>query len=321
LHQVVVGVVMDDKGHPVCSEMWPGNTADVTTLVPVARRLKERFGVDSVCIVADRGMVSDKNIKTLKDLGWRYIIGARMRSDGEVRDEVLGRAGRYSEVVGLGDEGGRSPLKVKEVMVEGERYVVCINEDQAKKDRFDREAIVAALEDQIKKGAKTLVGNRGYRKFLAVEGGRFSIDREKLKEEARFDGKWVLRTNMDLPSDEIALRYKQLNDVESAFRAMKSTLDTRPVFHQLTETIRGHVFCSFLALVLRKELLDLLAEQDKKQEWNDLIRDLSALMEMNATAADGKQFLIRNEARPAAKAAFAVCGVALPPVVRSATLA
>jgi len=117
--------------------------------------------------------------------------------------------------------------------------VVCLNEDQATKDRHDREAVVAALRDALSKGDKSLVGNKGYRKYLRSGGKQFAVDEDKIEEEARYDGKWVLTTNMDLPSAEVALKYKQLWMVEDVFRSMKSLLDTRPIYHKCDETIRG----------------------------------------------------------------------------------
>lgn len=165
---MIVGMILDNEGNPVCSEMWPGNTTDAATLLPVARRMKEEFGVGRVCVVADRGMISKGTINELEsaECGMDYILGARMRSVNEVKRNVLGRSGRYREVW---PERARakdpSPLKVKEVMVEGRRYIVCRNEEQARKDRADREAIVASLRDQLKKGDKSLIGNKGYRRY------------------------------------------------------------------------------------------------------------------------------------------------------------
>ena len=107
----------------------------------------------------------------------------------------------------------------------------------------------------MKKGDKSLVGNKGYRRFLATHGDdRFVIDRAKAEEDVKFDGVFVLRTNADLSPLEAMLCYKQLWRVERAFRTSKGLFATRPIFHKLDETIRGHVSCSFLALVLKKEL-------------------------------------------------------------------
>jgi transposase len=316
LKQMVVGVVLDTEGHPLCCELWPGNTTDVKSLVPIASRLKKRFAIGRVCVVADRGMISAATLAQLEEQSWDYILGARMRTAAEVRDEVLSRAGRYQVVHPKGGKKDPSPLKVKEVMIWDRRYIVCLNEDQAKKDAADREAILGGLRNQLPKGDKALVGNKGYRKFLKTEGKHFRIDEEKIKEEARYDGKWVLRTSTDLPAAEVALKYKQLWMVEDIFRTMKSLLETRPIYHKRDETIRGHVFCSFLALVLRKELQDRLDAQGTDVEWADLIRDLDALEEVTVEQGD-KRFLLRTEPRTGCTAAFRAAGVALPPTLRA----
>ena len=317
LKQMVVGMVLDRNGDPICSELWPGNTADVKSLVPIVERLKSRFGIGSVCIVADRGMISAETLAEVELRKWQYILGVRMRSSTEAK-AVVARAGRYAEVHPKSDDrDDPSPLKVKEVWVEDtRRYVVCVNEDQATKDRHDREAVVASLREALSHGDKSLVGNKGYRKYLRAGGKQFAVDEDKIQEEARYDGKWVLTTNTDLPTDEVALKYKQLWMVEDVFRSMKSLLDTRPIFHQRDETIRGHVFCSFLALLLRKELQDRLARKEWKLEWADVVRDLDNLNEMKIAIND-KSFVFRGQSSGVAGKVFQACGVALPPVLRS----
>ena len=126
----------------------------------------------------------------------------------------------------------------------------------------------------------------------------------------------MLTTNTDLPTHEVALKYKQLWMVEAVFRSMKSLLDTRPIFHKCDETIRGHVFCSFLALLLRKELEDRLGRKGWKLEWADVIRDLDNLIEMEV-AINGKGYVFRGQTAGVAGKVFQACGVALPPVLRS----
>ena len=295
--QIVVAVVLYDEGNPVCSEIMPGNTTEATILVPIAKRLKSRFGIERVCIVADRGMISNETITQIEAMGWYYILGARMRRVIEVRDEVLSRGGRYMELFGKREfSSDPSPLEVKEVTIEDRRYIVCRNEEEARKDQYDREAIVKALREQLKQGDKSLVGNKGYRRYL--KGGKegFSVDEDKIAEDARFDGKWVLRTNTDLGAWETAIQYKQLWTVEEIFRTMKSTLDTRPIFHHFDQTIRGQVFCSFLALVLRKSLHDKLEQRKYKIEWADIVRDIDAIEEIEV-GHEGKTFIIRTETK------------------------
>ena len=322
LKQMIVGAVLDEEGRPICCELWPGNTTDVTTLIPVVDRLRSRFGVTKVCIVADRGMISKETIEELEkeQRGWQYILGARMRSQNEVKDEVLARAGRYRVVhPERQTSADPAPLKVKEVRVEGRRYIVCLNEDEARKDAADREAIVASLQEKLRGGEKSLVGNKGYRRYLSSTGAdHFQIDEAKIKQEARYDGKWVLRTNADLDAAEVALQYKRLWMVEAWFRSSKSLLQTRPIYHKCDETIRGHVFCSFLALVLRQELEVRLAKDDHNFEWADVIQDLDRL-QMVEVEQDGKRFLLRGEVQGSCGTVFRAAGVAVPPTVQQAT--
>src|SRR5574340_301875 len=319
LRQMVVAVVLDGRGRPICCELWPGNTTDVRTLLPVIDRLKQRFHIRSICIVADRGMISAKTIGQLQAAhrDTRYILGARLRAVKEIYEEVLGRPGRYREVYGPKQNSkDPSPLKVKEVWVQERRYIICYNEDQAKKDACDREAILAGLRDRLRQGAVALVGNRGYRKFLRTRsGGGFEIDEAKAAWEARFDRKWVLRTDTELSPTDCALRYKYLWMVEQSFRDCKSVLQTRPIYHRCDETIRGHVFCSFLALMLLKELLGRIERRGWEVEWERLRNDLDALEEITIQTA-GRSFVVRSVTEGAAGKAIQAAGVALGPAVR-----
>ncbi len=209
LKQMVVGAVLDGEGQPVCCELWPGNTCDVTSLVPIVERLRTRFAIGELCVVADRGMISQPTLGDLEAQGWRYILGARMCRHKEVREEVLARGRPLSRGPSTRcPRPGPCPPAGQEVNVEGRRYVVCLNEAQKRKDEADRAAILAALREKLKQGDKALIGNRGFRKYLAGQGERFVIDEQAVRREARYDGKWVLRTNTDLTAAEVALKYK-----------------------------------------------------------------------------------------------------------------
>ena len=316
LNQMVVGAIIDDKGRPVCCEMWPGNTTDVKTLIPVTDRIRKRFGINSFCVVADRGMISADTVEELEGRHIAYILGTRMRRVNEIKFDVLSRGGRYSEVYPEGlTSKDPSPLKVKEILHNDKRYIVCMNTRQARKDAADREAIIASLKEQLKKGPKSLVGNKGYRKYLKLDKGSARIDMDKVKYESRFDGKWVLTTNTDLPTEKIALKYKELWQVERVFRDVKTMLHTRPVYHQKDENIRGHVFCSFLALVLRKELERRLNAAGHVYEWSDIKQDLKALQQVTIEE-DGKRLAIRSECKGVCGKVFQSVGVALPPTIK-----
>jgi transposase len=318
LRQMVVGVVLDDNGNPVCSELWPGNIADVKSLVPVATRLRDRFGIQNICIVADRGMISAKTIEELERMKWSYILGVRMRVVKGIRQNVLTDWQYFRQVYPeRTNSTDPAPLKVKQVWHEGKRYIVCHNEEEARKDRHAREAIVAALRDQLRQGDKSLVGNKGYRRFLKISGSHFEVDEDRIGDDALFDGRYVLQTNMELEPAQVAMQYKQLWIVEDIFRTMKSLMDTRPVYHKCDDTIRGHVFCSFLALVIRKRLQDMIGRKGWKLEWDHVVRDVDAISRVTVNH-EGKRFVIRTEAAGTAGKVFQAAGVALPPVLQNA---
>jgi transposase len=316
-YQMIVGVVLDEAGMPISCEMWPGNTADVNTLLPVVERLKNRFGITDFCVVADRGMVSEDTIEQLEKNNLSYILGARMKLVKEIGEQVLTRPGSYCEIYPEdGSSKGPDPLKVKDVRVYGgKRYILCYNERQAFKDASDRELILEGLKEKIKSNPKSLVQNKGYQKYLKIKQGAMVIDQEKVDNESRFDGKWVLRTNTALKADQVALKYKELWQVEQVFRDVKSVLETRPVYHRLDETIRGHVFCSFLALILKKELDRRLQANDYNFEWNEIREDLKSLQEVMIKSQD-KTMILRTQVKGACGKIFQSTGVAIPPTIR-----
>lgn len=202
--------------------------------------------------------------------------------------------------------------------VEGRRYIVCLNDGEARKDAADREAIVASLREKLRTGEKSLVGNKGYRRYLSSTGSdHFRIDEAKIEEEARYDGKCVLRTNMDLETAEVALQYNRLWMVEAWFRSSESLLQTRPIYHKCDETLRGHVFCSFLALVLHQELEVRLAKDGHDFEWADVIQDMESL-QIVEVKQDGKRFLLRSEFQGTCGTVYRAAGVAVPPTVQQA---
>src|SRR5882724_9801836 len=304
LRQMILAVVIDGDGRPVCSEMWPGNTADVTTLIPVIDRLSRRFAIQRVCVIADRGLISAETLAELEARRLLYILGVRERSDKLVRKLVLDDPAPFVPLV-IDKRGRQVDYEAKAVVLAGRRYIVCRNHQEAEKDEADRAAILAALKRQLAKGGKALVGNTGYRRFLkTISADHFAIDPAKVEKEKRFDGIFVLRTNNDLSPLEAMLCYKHL------FQA-------RPIFHKLDETIRGHVFASFLALVLKKALEDRISALGRSGSWPDILADLDSLSETEVEQ-DGKRFVVRSPPRPAASLALRAAGVALPPTVQQA---
>ena len=316
LHQMILAVLIDGDGRPVCSEMWPGNVADVTPLIPVIDRLRRRFAIGRICVVADRGMISAETVAELEARKLLYLLGTRERTDKVVRDVVLADTAPCVPLT-IARRDHEIDYEAKAVTVGGRRYILCRNHQEAETDAAARDAILANLKHQLARGDKALVGNTGFRRFLKTEGhGHFAIDPAKAEQDASFDGVFVLRTNTDLDPLAAMQRYKQLWTVEAAFRTAKHLLATRPIFHKVDETIRGHVFCSFLALGLKAELEQRIAALGRDGSWPEILADLDSLTETEIVH-DGRRFLVRSAPRPAATLAVRAAGVALPPTVQA----
>jgi hypothetical protein len=316
LGQMVLGVVIDAEGRPVCTEMWPGNTADVRALLPIVDRLRARFAIGRVCIVADRGMISAATITALEERGLDYVLGVRERTDSLVRRVVLEDSRPFTPLC-VPRVAGETQLWVKDVVAQGRRYVVCRNEAEANRDAADRKAVLDGLERQLAKGDKALIGNSAYRRFLRTTAKKvFTIDPGKVADEARFDGIFILRTSARISPLQAVLRYRDLLRVEDLFRTAKALLRTRPIYHSSDAAIRGHVFCSFLALILRKELDDRCQAAGFHPEWGDVRRDLDRLQEVEI-ARDGKRVILRTPVTGTAGRLFQASRIALPPNIRA----
>lgn len=307
--KVLVGLVMTGDGFPVAHHVFPGNTADITAFRHALGDLRRRFHLRRVVIVADRGVVSEGVVEELEREGMEYILGMRLRRNNEVGKEVLSRAGRYQEVA--------ENLRVKEVWVGERRYVVCHNPEEEERDRRVREEIVRRTREDLKrKGPQGFVMPRGLRRFVQVVGGELVLKEDAVQDEARYDGKWVLRSNTGMPALDVALAYKALWQVEHAFRELKSGLEISPVFVRTQDHVRGHIVVCFLALVLEAALQRLLRAQGSSGSYREVLTDLEQVRAMRLEA-QGKAWLWRNELPGRAHDAFRAVALRPPPRVQS----
>ena len=258
-------------------------------------------------------MISADTIAALEAEKIQYILGVRERTSREVRTEVIEDDGLAVPLL-IPRQKGETELAIRETKIAGRRYVICRNEEEAKKDAAARTHLVAGLERKLAQGDKALVANKGFRRFLKTpEGDGFVIDRAKIEADARFDGLFVLRTNTKITALQVVLRYRNLLAVEDAFKTAKALLATRPIFHKTDAGIRGHVFCTFLALVLRKELIDRLAARRSRLEWQRIIDDLADLSEIDVQQ-DGRRARLRTAPGPTIDPICRAVGITLPPV-------
>jgi hypothetical protein len=277
LPQVIVGMAVTRDGIPVRVWSWPGNTADSALIRQVKTDLRQ-WVLSKVIWVADRGFTSEENRRFLMQGGGGYIIGEKLRSGSPEVKAAMSRQGRYKTV--------RDNLQIKEVRLgddgAGDRFIICHNPDQAQRDAAIRARLVAQLEEAIAgadsatlaeraKLEGSLSGRPGLKRFLRVTpGGLLRVDKAKIKAEENLDGKYLLRTSDPrLTTEDIALGYKQLLEVERGWRDMKQVIDLRPVYHRREDRIRAHVILCWLALLLMR-----VAENTAGQPWNRIRAEL-----------------------------------------------
>ncbi len=313
LPQVVVGMAVTKEGIPVRCWVFEGNASDQLIIRQVKDQLRE-WRLHRVIWVCDSGFSSAENRAYLQRAGGHYIVGEKLRHGTDNR-AALARPGRYQKV-----EDG---LEVKQVGVgEGEtrrRFVVCRNQDEARRDRHRREQALARLQEELtalerKRGEARaqaeaeLLTHPTLKRYLSRRRGRFVIDRAKAKAEEHLDGKFLLSSSDDdLTAAQIAVYYKQLKEVERGWRDQKHILELRPVYHRKADRIRAHVLLSFLALLLSR-----VAETRARDTWPALRRELQRihLGDFHGSAGRAQQ---RSELTPRHREILKALDVPEPP--------
>lgn len=322
LPQVVIGLAVTKEGLPVRCWVLPGNTQDMST---VERVKKDLFGWKlSRCIwVMDRGMNSEENRIVLQRAGGHYILGEKLRDAQQDHQEVLSHPGRYQRI--------KENLEVKEVVVgKGERrrrFVLVYNPEQAKKDKATRERTLKKIEEALsalgdqrgkahKKAVCTLLAHRTMGRYVKQKkNGALKIDRARVRAEEHLDGKYLLSTSDDtLTPEEVALGYKQLMEVERAFKTLKTTLELRPLYHHKDERIRSHVLLCFLSLLLVR-----IAEQQTGQTWDHLRAILERIHLGEFESKDGR-ILQRTELAPDQANLLKTLNISPPPKIQKMDL-
>ena len=255
--QVVLGLLVGTGGNPIGYELHKGNQYEGTTLLPIVKKLEKRFNLSHPIVVADSGLLSAKNIGQLEEEGYEYIIGARVRSMSKAdKEAVLKLALKDGEMLSL--------------TIKDRRHVISMSAKRAKKDARDREKGVKRLEKRFANGkiTKASVNNRGYNRFLTLQGETtVAIDQNKIAEDARLDGLKGYVTNSKITDKEIVENYRNLSFIERAFRMNKTDLAIRPIYHRLFNRIEAHVCICFTAYTILLELERILAKTaDKKNK-------------------------------------------------------
>jgi hypothetical protein len=287
LPQIVIGMAVTRDGIPVRVWSWPGNTGDAKLIRQVKTDMRD-WTLTRIVWVGDRGFSSAANRRALRAGDHHYILGEKLRGEGADARAALSRPGRYATVA--------ANLRVKEVKLgDGERFVICHNPEAADRDARIRGRLVAQLTEMID-GSDTLPAIKraelrgvistkpGHNRYLRVTpGGLLRVDAAAIKTEQKLDGKYLLRSSdPTMSTEDIALGYKQLYEVERGWRSMKTELDLRPVYHRLEERIRAHVILCWLALLLVR-----VTETTTGTTWHQLREHLDELHIGTFTATAG----------------------------------
>jgi hypothetical protein len=318
LPQVVIGMAVTRDGIPVRVWCWPGNTSDSALIRQVKDDMRD-WSLSKVVWVADRGFTSAENRRWLRKGGNHYIIGEKLRSGSAEAQAALSRQGRYKDVAGN--------LKAREVRIaEDERFIICHNPEGAERDAAIRARLIAQLKELTGGSDKLSRDKRaelrgvistkpGLSRYLrATPGGLLRIDASRAKAEENLDGKYLLRTSdPKMTSEDIALGYKQLLQVERGWRDMKQVIDLRPACHRKEERIRAHVILCWLALLLART-----AENACGATWPELRRELGRIAAGTFTGPAGT-FRQRTEITPAQAGILAKLGIDPPPKIYQLT--
>lgn len=243
--QIVLGLLVGLEGYPLAYEIHEGNKFEGHTMLPIIDSFKTKYNLKKLVVIADSGLLSTSNVKDLIKKGYEFILGARIKNESaSIKKKILS--------LDLSDKTSAIIRKP-----DGLRLVVGYTEKRASKDRYNRERGLVKLEQKIKSGklTKSSINNRGYNKFLKLEGNvEISIDKEKYEQDAQWDGLKGYLTNTTLSKEKIINNYGQLWKIEKAFRVSKHDLKIRPIYHRLQSRIEAHITINFVAYKVYKEL-------------------------------------------------------------------
>ncbi len=259
--QIVLGLLVSKNGYPLAYEIFEGNKFEGHTMLPVIDAFKKKYNLEQLVVIADSGLLSKNNVETLQEQGYEFVLGARIKNEAHrIKEKILA----------LDLSNGESAVIRKGNL----KLIITYSDDRAKKDRYNREKGLRKLEKQIRRGklTKSNINNRGYNKFLKLEGEiTVAIDMEKLKQDTRWDGLKGYLTNAKLSKDQIIENYQHLWQIEKAFRVSKSDLRIRPIYHRLQRRIEAHICISFVAYKVYKELERQLYEKKAEISANKAI--------------------------------------------------
>jgi len=320
-----LALCVTEKGLPIGYELFPGSTFEGHTLIPTLEKLKSRYQLDEITFVADRGLLSEANLKLLEEKNFKYIVGARIKNVSKKLQNMILDEANYQPI----DIQWNTKKKKKEKEPPVQRLaifaqdncrklVVHYHSKRAEKDAHDRSQSIEKLYKKLAKSKdpKSLLNNYGYKKYIDVKGeATLQLNDAKIEEAARWDGLLGVTTNIvDRPPEELLQQYRGLWQIEESFRINKHDLKMRPIYHWSPHRVKAHIAISFMAFVCVRYLEYLLLVRSEKLS-PEVIR--KSLLQVQASVikdkSSEKRFLLSSCLPTHAKKIYHVMGVKIPP--------
>lgn len=282
--QIVLGLLVSKNGYPLAYDIFEGNKFEGHTMLPVIDAFREKYNLPQLVIVADAGLLSNQNVMELQEKNYEFILGARIKNETQsIKEKILS----------LNLKNGESAVVKKGDL----KLIITYSDNRAKKDRYNREKGLRKLEKRIRNGklTKASINNRGYNKYLKLEGEiNVVIDKSKLEQAVKWDGLKGYLTNAKLSKDEVLENYQHLWRIEKAFRVAKTDLKIRPVYHRKQKRIEAHICLNFVAYKIYKELERQLKEKKSGLSPEKVIEILQSIYQIEIITPTTKEKIIKT---------------------------
>ncbi|MEW6558428.1 MAG: IS1634 family transposase [Elusimicrobiota bacterium] len=311
--QIMLSLIVDLEGRPVGFDIYAGNKFEGHTLEDAIEKMKYKFNINQIILIADQAMLSKANIKTIKDSGYEYIIGARMRNKSEKIKEKILNPDNYIEL----QVEEEDVFKYKEIKIDGEKLICSWSKKRAKKDKHDRERLIEKAIKKLESGTAKLISKRGAMKYITIttKDEDIELNQEKIEIDEKWDGFYAIQTNSALNSPELLLEYyHQLWRVEESFRIFKSHLETRPMYHSSPNRIKGHIVLCFIAFLLERTL-EIELKSNNIPYSPDKIRAALQSLQFSEVIIENQIFYIRAPVEGLANDILRGVKVKIPPKV------
>jgi len=317
--QVVMGLLVDVEGRPIGYELFPGNTFDGKTMLKIVRKLKDRYELNQIIIVADKGLNSKINLKEIKEAGFDYIVSARIRNmSKQVQERIFNDEGYKSinkdEKEGIykyktldyvnnfiyEDKDENGEIQKREKISLTEKLVCSYSYKRASKDRSDRlRGVEKASKLIASKDTSKLKDKKGYKRYIETKGKEeiteMYLSKERIEKEERFDGYYAIEySNLSMDAEEVINKYHDLYKIEESFRVLKTTVETRPIYLRTAEHIEGHFVVCFLAFLLERELELRLRQREIEYSAEKIKRALNS-MEFSEIEIEANKFYMKSK--------------------------